>query len=120
MMPVHSVPGLVSIHAPTQGATIDGQMTIEDMAEFQSTLPRRERLYTDPSAGKRTSVSIHAPTQGATKLYRENELLIVVSIHAPTQGATKEREAFTTAQKVSIHAPTQGATKQGASPLDPI
>ena len=77
----------VSIHAPTQGATL-----------------------TDALAGYATTVSIHAPTQGATNypmahlrfrlsfnprthagcdlVYGDDIVTFFVSIHAPTQGAT--------------------------------
>ena len=55
----------VSIHAPTQGATVS----------VESFLPSHE-------------VSIHAPTQGATLPVRVGLICIIVSIHAPTQGAT--------------------------------
>ena len=78
----------VSIHAPTQGATIDaaieaakqkgfnprshagsdvgfGMQGGSDVA-FQSTLPRRERRDDSRKHGWGKIVSIHAPTQGAT------------------------------------------------------
>ena len=55
----------VSIHAPTQGATLSGR---------QPDMP--------------TDVSIHAPTQGATIHLRPSIPDDCVSIHAPTQGAT--------------------------------
>ena len=55
----------VSIHAPTQGATL--QLTGNYITDY---------------------VSIHAPTQGATLGSHESDVLINVSIHAPTQGAT--------------------------------
>ena len=55
---------------------------------FQSTLPRGERQlsYKDASAG--TGISIHAPARGATcKFYWFSES-IKISIHAPARGAT--------------------------------
>ena len=122
---------LVSIHAPTRGATAQGV---------------RE------SNGQ--GVSIHAPTRGATPLYFSIiqavvfqsthphgvrlsaplavPLPLTVSIHAPTRGATWPRqcisrygrfnprthtgcddlfELFFFILAVSIHAPTRGATK---------
>ena len=39
---------------------------LSDGAEFQSTLPRRERLRSMEDLTRDEIVSIHAPTQGAT------------------------------------------------------
>ena len=56
---------IVSIHAPTRGAT---------------------RQHVPRSSGQR--VSIHAPTRGATVSVSPLESSVIVSIHAPTRGAT--------------------------------
>ena len=56
---------LVSIHAPTRGATLSMMLT------FGCSL-----------------VSIHAPTRGATYKIEERPITPEVSIHAPTRGAT--------------------------------
>ena len=56
---------IVSIHAPTQGAT--------------GNVPYKKNSAV---------VSIHAPTQGATGNVPYKKNSAVVSIHAPTQGAT--------------------------------
>ena len=59
---------LVSIHAPAKGAT-SGTVKIADAEqEFQSTLPRRERLEALEDLEILTVVSIHAPAKGATQL----------------------------------------------------
>ena len=58
---------LVSIHAPTRGATMD--------KEFNDC----------PSW-----VSIHAPTRGATFHWPKYPRVMIVSIHAPTRGATRQ------------------------------
>ena len=55
---------VISIHAPTRGATIIFQMSLSRTL-FQSTLPREERprkLF----AKYLFDISIHAPTRGAT------------------------------------------------------
>ena len=78
---------LVSIHAPTRGATA--------LLNFDAIV---------------IEVSIHAPTRGATQCCRESSLVKIVSIHAPTRGATESTIAFHSAVDVSIHAPTRGAT----------
>ena len=78
---------IISIHAPTRGATAASVMR-EESSQFQSTLPREERLLelaliliacvfqsTLPREERLTdanvqlyakSISIHAPTRGAT------------------------------------------------------
>ena len=101
---------IVSIHAPTKGATQRHRAT-------QQQIP----------------VSIHAPTKGATDGCPCGTGEGVVSIHAPTKGATpmcrasvclsslfqsthpqRVRHALQAVKsmptKVSIHAPTKGAT----------
>ena len=57
--------GLVSIHAPTRGATFAVKKT-GDIKRFQSTLPRGERLGHVDKRLVVVIVSIHAPTRGAT------------------------------------------------------
>ena len=78
--------------------------------QFQSTLPREERLsptpfisdnpcYFNPRSHERSDddknkylyiydISIHAPTRGATTTIKSLRLLTSISIHAPTRGAT--------------------------------
>ena len=62
---------IISIHAPTQGAT-------EALDE------------TDQAA----YISIHAPTQGATIAVKKFSVVGAISIHAPTQGATAKDMRF--------------------------
>ncbi len=99
---------LVSIHAPTGGATAFGA-----------------------GSQRRYPVSIHAPTGGATPEGGQRFYCMAVSIHAPTGGATRSsRQLFNPVgfnprshggsdlrnvgiyllRMVSIHAPTGGAT----------
>ena len=102
---------LVSIHAPTWGAT-----EIHDWFKaywaFQSTHPRGVRRYQAEGVCRRFHVSIHAPTWGATSILRGDVLDGCVSIHAPTWGATHASSRDIVAPDVSIHAPTWGATSQ--------
>ena len=121
---------LVSIHAPTKGATSSSPPHSAHY-QFQSTHPRRVRplfLYTllpFPSFNPRThegcdgdakkerpgyNVSIHAPTKGATAGAEHRLVTWLVSIHAPTKGATFQAANDADRQRVSIHAPTKGAT----------
>ena len=124
--PVVDVAVLVSIHAPTWGATAQQRHT-ERLSGFQSTRPRGARLHGlwirrthrqsfNPRAhvGRDNNVRIFGPS-------------IAVSIHAPTWGATTfsfnprahvgrdrvETDLFPFIQ-VSIHAPTWGATATAA------
>jgi len=121
---------LVSIHAPTRGATLITGMDF-DIAGFQSTRPRGAR----PLAGAAThalrsfnprahagrdavalaaanykGVSIHAPTRGATGLGCLCADLVVFQSTRP-RGARQYRCGDCRRRKqVSIHAPTRGAT----------
>ena len=100
---------VISIHAPTRGAT------------------------TEPiNKPQEKEISIHAPTRGATYICGQHGYTWIISIHAPTRGATlvimlenkhykfqstllqEERhgskESKKTKAPISIHAPTRGAT----------
>jgi len=125
--------GIVSIHAPTRGATqanVDcgktgggfqstrprgarrAQMEVFAKGlEFQSTRPRGARLGRAADFDTREGVSIHAPTRGATSILGGIFGGKTVSIHAPTRGATGDEVPQRQADCVSIHAPTRGATE---------
>ena len=103
---------IVSIHAPTRGATVLLTSLIVS-SRFQFTHPRGVRRYEisimyyclacfnsrthagcDPVdvgsiQNSTLNVSIHAPTRGATGYLRLLLATICVSIHAPTRGATR-------------------------------
>ena len=83
------LPGMVSIHTPTQGVTISAQ-----------------------AFNKAAIVSIHTPTQGVTGRAIRLHPNKTVSIHTPTQGVTNGIFAFMGRRDVSIHTPTQGVTQQ--------
>ena len=119
---------MVSIHAPTRGATRPVINSLSDISfnprahagrdsswhgtgiipTFQSTRPRGARHINENNATN-SAVSIHAPTRGATFLIR---------VAPPNVGfnprAHAGRDQFLLAQpsmaQVSIHAPTRGAT----------
>ena len=78
---------LISIHAPTNGAT-PVVLLVEVVAD----------------------ISIHAPTNGATRMHIFNICKQQISIHAPTNGATTAIKTISKALPISIHAPTNGAT----------
>ena len=129
---------VISIHAPTRGATI---VSVElcDFLLFQSTLPREERLFPlgfsllmllfqstlpreerPPASEYRKyydKISIHAPTRGATFRKLCISCSDFISIHAPTRGATILLFLVKLTFGISIHAPTRGATSTGANQI---
>ena len=89
---VKTLPTVISIHAPTRGAT-PGPATVNSFSLFQSTLPRGERPSWGSNLLAKAAISIHAPTRGATTIHPTAAPYRAISIHAPTRGAT--RLAFT-------------------------
>ena len=78
---------LISIHAPTRGAT---SRSVYSLCHY--------------------AISIHAPTRGATMLSVFRSKAFGISIHAPTRGATVRVRWIYCSKCISIHAPTRGAT----------
>ena len=62
---------IISIHAPTRGATKVLHRRLKKSMIFQSTLPREERRLTPFLNHMISHISIHAPTRGATKGHKE-------------------------------------------------
>ena len=79
---------VVSIHAPTRGATTDSGCARIRRKSFRSTPPREGRLFHRLALFYWPLVSIHAPTRGATFIPVLLSVDFAVSIHAPTRGAT--------------------------------
>ena len=130
---------LVSIHAPTWGATEATLLLCYRIFCFN---PRTYMRcdYFDILVSLLYKVSIHAPTWGATtgfffrfihtSKFQSTHLhevrphsiqfisiFAVVSIHAPTWGATKRAIKRIMNNDVSIHAPTWGATSEKKNSL---
>ena len=101
---------VVSIHAPTRGATFrflkivvrqkcfnprshegSDRHVMEQCRKHNGFNPRSHEGSDLAGHGETTSwgVSIHAPTRGATKYYDVFMTFDIVSIHAPTRGATE-------------------------------
>ena len=133
MRPVPGMVWIISIHAPTRGATGYAPEEIKQII-FQSTLPQGERLnviflppkahYFNPRSHKGSDflfaspwlqydISIHAPTRGATSIGFTICSNTSISIHAPTRGATFLLCTLYRSAAISIHAPTRGATTPG-------
>ena len=81
-------PESISIHAPTNGATIPPLVATRNPGKFQSTLRRTERQLAAGAWWIARQISIHAPTNGATADQKGKNMAIIISIHAPTNGAT--------------------------------
>ena len=78
---------LISIHAPTRGATISNGLCDGFYAIFQSTLPREERLVAkDFTEGMVVFQSTLPREERLTA--RNMHQSFTISIHAPTRGAT--------------------------------
>ena len=123
---------LVSIHAPTWGATLLSKTQTSLILRFQSTLPRGERLKfpmvlsaifmfqsTLPRGERREgagatlnhiAVSIHAPTWGATHLHCTWIFAWLFQSTLPRGERLGIPTHFKGGFDVSIHAPTWGAT----------
>ena len=89
----------------------------EIRVQFQSTLPRRERLGQQWRPADRLGISIHAPAKGAT-IYH-----VPVEKHGQFQSTLPRRERLRLAGQhrlgpgISIHAPAKGATKRAFHPV---
>ena len=63
------MPVVISIHAPTRGATHGSANQYKSNLIFQSTLPRGERRLDTKAMKCNNKISIHAPTRGATVMW---------------------------------------------------
>ena len=78
----------ISIHTPTKGATIEPFSTIVSASSFQSTLPRRERLYHFTNDDGFSKFQSTLPRRERRKSLNEATQGFRISIHTPTKGAT--------------------------------
>ena len=79
----------ISIHAPTRGATVPFFYLVSYFLLFQSTLLQEERRNRLCRLSCKYKISIHAPTRGATGAVGGVAMTESISIHAPTRGATR-------------------------------
>ena len=79
---------VISIHAPTRGATFFVAFSLLLYLHFN---PRSHEGSDGTDGGSRLNlpISIHAPTRGATTTKERYWIKSMISIHAPTRGATK-------------------------------
>ena len=109
-------PWLVSIHAPTRGATPTSQAAPPAPRCFN---PRPHAGGDGPSSKRWCITSGFNPRPHAGGDYSDagtNVQFTPVSIHAPTRGATLRIAPALRWAPVSIHAPTRGATR----PIDRV
>ena len=78
---------VISIHAPTRGATSLKATEYKLSIDFNPRSHERSDNYI-PDEFKSYIISIHAPTRGATGMRFCNVARGRISIHAPTRGAT--------------------------------
>ena len=85
--------GIISIHAPTRGATKQYRAKTNVNAKFQSTLPRGERQISTYPVLWRQKFQSTLP-RGERLPVQINILpALFISIHAPTRGATPKTES---------------------------
>ena len=101
--------GLVSIHAPTWGATIEPSI-ICNALWFQSTHSHGVRLPCCSMASQSSMFQSTHPHGVRLIIFCLILIDLTVSIHAPTWGATYHDRLRNFIKDVSIHAPTWGAT----------
>ncbi len=80
---------LVSIHAPTRGATLQKPLKRPTPRSFNPRAHEGRDNNISEGRGLDRLVSIHAPTRGATYGTGRPAARLPVSIHAPTRGATR-------------------------------
>ena len=103
----------ISIHAPTRGATLPEEYFMGVGTTFQSTLPRGERRVSILQSLYSHKFQSTLPRGERLEYNIKNPLVITISIHAPTRGATVVTgNKQQTTNNISIHAPTRGATTQ--------
>ena len=123
---------IISIHAPTRGATYQQVHFTVAYIIFQSTLPREERPATPIIVLRNSYISIHAPTRGATTdqrrhrdsntfqstLPREERPADSCQTHycqhfnpRSHERSDQKKDQLYGSYKISIHAPTRGATE---------
>ena len=119
-----------------KGATQLYQLTVTDTTEFQSTLPRRERLQQgiylshlvdfnprsrEGSDASKTfafdniiDISIHAPAKGATSDLEFGEMFSADFNPRSREGSDASMDEHTACATISIHAPAKGATTKNS------
>ena len=131
MHAIYATP-VISIHAPTRGATYNGAKYFIHCADFNPRSHEGSDKARSCKNKRKCKISIHAPTRGATDINLSGIVATEISIHAPTRGATSCADKHSACSfyfnprshegsdsedriniyqvNISIHAPTRGAT----------
>ena len=96
--------GLVSIHAPSRGATSPNTPPRRSTA-FQFTHPLWGATSSFDSILRRIQFQFTHPSRSTTAIPWNNEEYTLVSIHVPLAEHDKGRRAIPPEQRVSIHVP---------------
>ena len=129
---MYKIKTVISIHAPTRGATSDSAVFAATMAEFQSTLPRGERHMKEWIIHIPGNFNPRSHEGSDTNLQEWSALLILFQSTLPRgerqgwerlrtssgdfnprshEGSDHAPSFFSVStQSISIHAPTRGAT----------
>ena len=100
---------LISIHAPTRGATTGQYGYANWKNDFN---PRSYKRSDMPTVHSQPFMSDFNPRsyKRSDGAFRFKDLKSKISIHAPTRGATHIQFLSFNVSRISIHAPTRGAT----------
>ena len=108
---LHDPNMIISIHAPTRGATSPYHCNKAHSLLFQSTLPREERLCVLLYCFNYSRFQSTLPREERQLVCNSSFSPVSISIHAPTRGATAPKPRRFGSIIISIHAPTRGATR---------
>ena len=79
---------MISIHAPTRGATPERAGQALNINYFNPRSHEGSDMIGQALKEGDADISIHAPTRGATNQTTDTQSIDSISIHAPTRGAT--------------------------------
>ena len=109
---VFQITGIISIHAPARGATRQ-QLSPYPSAQFQSTLPRGERLVPCGIVIKGTRFQSTLPRGERPRPGHTADTAHQISIHAPARGAT-----IHSSTKHSPRGNFNPRSREGSDPVD--
>ena len=103
---------VISIHAPTRGATSLKATEYKLSIDFNPRSHERSDNYI-PDEFKSYIISIHAPTRGATMTSDETGMVAIFQSTLPREERHECVSIEGYCEEISIHAPTRGATIKG-------
>ena len=109
MHAIYATP-VISIHAPTRGATYNGAKYFIHCADFNPRSHEGSDKAISCKNKRKCKISIHAPTRGATIVYIVNCDGYIDFNPRSHEGSDSEDRINIYQVNISIHAPTRGAT----------